>query len=363
MMTASRRILFVSNGHGEIAISSCIAAEVHALEAAVTEHLPLVGGKEPAARGELVTVGPHRDLPSGGLVAMGNVTALARDIAAGFLSLWSAQRRFLKTARGRYDVVVAVGDVYCLWMALVARGPTIFVGTAKSVYLAPYGRFECAVLRRARRVFLRDSATARDARRKGVAAETAGNVIADLAISREKFPWRGSTRVVVLPGSRETAYANAARLGLVLRGVAARRDIEVAVSIAPGIDQEAMLQALGFAATPWKGALGALFADATIALGQAGTANEAAAAAGVPVVALADTGRKEDWYRMRQRRLLDGAIAIIPSDSDEAAAELGALLDDAARRTEMARIGRERMGESGAAATIARAVLEVAAAA
>ena len=360
-MTSPRRVLFVSNGHGEIAISSCIAAEVRALEAVCTDHLPLVGGIERAGKGELATVGPHRDLPSGGLIAMGNVVALARDVAGGFLSLWWAQRRFLTEARGRYAAVVAVGDVYCLGMALIARAPTIFVGTAKSAYLAPYGKFECAVLRRARRVFLRDLATARDARHKGVAAEAAGNVIADLASSAERFPWRGATRIVVLPGSRESAYANAARLGDVLTRIAARRDIEAAISIAPGIDERAMLESLRFAATAWKGALGALFADATIAFGQAGTANEAAAAAGVPVVALAEAGRKEDWYRMRQRRLLDGAIAVFPSEPDAAAAQFDALLDDGGRLTEMGRIGRERMGEAGAAATIARAILEVAA--
>ena len=354
-------ILFVSNGHGEIAIAARIATDVRAIQHDVlTEHLALVDGTNWDQDSQFQPVGPRRALPSGGLVAMGNVVALARDVAAGFVPLWLEQRRFLARARGRYDAVVAVGDVYCLGMALVARGRTVFVGTAKSAYLAAYGRFECALLRRARRVFVRDLHTASEARARGVAAESAGNVIADLAQSEEPFAWRGETRIAVLPGSRESAYANAERLGQILARAGVQRDIDVAVSIAPGIDERRILEALGVPATPWKGPLGALFSGATVAFGQAGTANEAAAAAGVPVVAVADPNRKEDWYRMRQRRLLDGAIAILSADTESAATELRALLDDEPRRADMGRTGRERIGEPGAAATIARAILEVA---
>ena len=50
-------------------------------------------------------------------------------------------------------------------------------------------------------------------------------------------------------------------------------------------------------------------------MGQAGTANEAAAAAGVPVVAFErDRDRKTAWYRMRQHGLLGEALAVLPGD-------------------------------------------------
>jgi hypothetical protein len=349
-----RRVLFVTNGHGEIAIAARIASEVHRLANVVTEHLALVGD---FAEGDLVAVGPRRSMPSGGLVAMGNVGAFARDVVAGFIPFWLEGVRFLRRARGEYDRVIAVGDVYCLWMALAARAPSIFVGTAKSAYVAPYGRFECRVMRRAERVFVRDAETRRVVQACGVAAEAPGNVITDLAQSDQRFPWQGDVRIVVLPGSRASAYANAATIGSALRVVAAERAIDVAISIAPGVDETRLLAALGVAARAWDGPLGALFTGGTLALGQAGTANEAAAAAGVPVVALADAARKEDWYRMRQRKLLDGALAIVSSDAQSAGREILALIDDPDRRAQMAACGHERMGDPGGAAAIARAIV------
>jgi len=94
-------------------------------------------------------------------------------------------------------------------------------------------------------------------------------------------------------------------------------------------------------------------------VGQAGTANEAAAAAGVPVVAFElDRDRKTTWYRMRQHGLLGGALAVLPGDPAQAAAELRALLDDALRRTTMGALGRERMGGPGGALAIAREIGE-----
>ncbi len=352
----ARRVLFVTNGHGEIAIAARIAADVHRLGDIATDHLALVGAD--FAEGDLVTVGPRRSMPSGGLVAMGNIGAFARDVVAGFIPFWLEGMRFLRHAHGRYDTVVAVGDVYCLWMALRARTPTFFVGTAKSAYVAPYGRGECRLMRSAKRVFVRDAATQRVVQACGVAAEAPGNVIADLAQSNERFPWSGEVRIAVLPGSRASAYANAAAIGNALRDMTAQRKIDVAISIAPGIDESRLLAALGVPARAWPGDLGALFADATLAIGQAGTANEAAAAAGVPVVALADSARKEDWYRMRQRKLLDGALAIVPSNPDGAAREIVSLIDDPQRRKAMSSTGQERMGNPGGAAAIARAILD-----
>jgi len=302
-------------------------------------------------------------MPSGGLVAMGNVIAFARDLAAGFAGLWAAQRRFLRDAHAAYRAVVAVGDVYGLLMAVRTRRPAVFVGTAKSVYVAPYGPFERRALRRAARVFVRDAATAARLRHDGVAADAPGNVIVDLAQSDERFAWRAATRIAVLPGSRAPlAYANAARLAAIVARVAATRELDVAVSIAPGIDASRTMQPFAdrVAARVWSGALGALFAEATLALGQAGTANEAAAAAGLPVVALGDPRGGEDWYRMRQRRLLGDALAVLPPDEAQAASALERLLDDPALRSAMGRIGRERMGGAGGAAAIAREIAALA---
>ena len=113
----------------------------------------------------------------------------------------------------------------------------------------------------------------------------------------------------------------------------------------------------------WRGDLGTLLDGSTLVLGQAGTANEQAAARGVPVVALDRAERTggrggADWYRMRQRRLLGDALALVPSDPEAAAAAVAALLDEPERLRRMSEAGRVRMGARGGALAIARAVLD-----
>jgi hypothetical protein len=275
--------------------------------------------------------------------------------------LLARQLAFLQTARERYAAVVAVGDVYALLLARLARRPTVFVGTAKSVFVAPYGPVERRVLGTARRVFVRDPATAAYLRARGVAAEAPGNVIADLLATNARVDWHTATeRIALLPGSRAQAYEDAIRLADIARRVIGRVPGAGAImSIAPGLEAARFAPAL--AGEPpigaWRDDLGALFAQATIALGQAGTANEAAAACGVPVVALAfDEKRKPAWYRMRQARLLGAALAVVPGDPERAADAIVALLADGVRRARMAQVGRERMGEPGGAAAIAQAI-------
>jgi len=375
-----RRILFISNGHGETAIAARIAAEM--LEVARVplglDLFPLVGLGAGAA--PLALVGPRATMPSGGLVAMGNVRAIASDVRAGFTGLLARQLGFLRSLRSRYDTVLAVGDVYALALSFVARARTIFVGTAKSVYVAPYGPFERTMLRRAARIFVRDEPTAMRLRAEGVEALASGNVIVDLVREAEPLgeprSWLG-----ILPGSRAEAYVDGVRLARVVRALGARRpDVRALFSIAPTLDPQRFAGALAAdgwdvvrgagerpfvgsapnaTLTGWTGNFGTLLASSAIVLGQAGTANEQAAAFGVPVVALGGPdGRREDWYRMRQRRLLGDALATISSDPARAASELEALLDDEPRLRRMRTAGPERLGGRGGAAAIARAALE-----
>jgi hypothetical protein len=356
-------VLFVSNGHGEAAIAGRIAEELRLLGAFATDHFPLVGAdfRVPG----FPEVGPRRAMPSGGLVAMGNVRAFGRDLVAGWARLFIEQLHYLSSAAAGYPVVVAVGDAYGCLLARRTHRSLVFVGTAKSVYVAPYGAVERRIIAGARRIFVRDAATAADLRHHGVAAEAPGNVIVDLLASREHYAWPAPVRLALLPGSRERAYADAERLCAVAAAVAARvPGVAIALSIAPGLDPArfAPLLARYPAVVPWPGPVGGIIGEATLALGQAGTANEAAAGNGVPVVAFDIAGdRRSGWYRMRQERLLGEALAVIPGDVTAAADAIVALVADAPRRARMAAAGRERMGPAGGARAIAAAVAETAA--
>jgi uncharacterized protein (TIGR03492 family) len=111
----------------------------------------------------------------------------------------------------------------------------------------------------------------------------------------------------------------------------------------------------------WNGSLGAMLQHATIVLGQAGTANEAAASQGIPVVAFSRSAHtRTPWYRKRQIGLLGEAMFVAAADPERAAAEVVTLLDDQARRARMGAIGRERMGPPGAAALIASEIAALA---
>lgn len=380
-------VLFVSNGHGEASIADRIALELRAIVPGVhVDHLALVGDGESE---EMNEVGPQRAMPSGGLIAMGNVANIVRDVRSGLIGLTLAQRRFLRSVRGQYAAVVAIGDVYALMMSLAARSPAIFVGTAKSVNVAPYGPAEERVLRRARAVFVRDEATAARLRDRRVPVEGAANVIVDLFATpddpRANFALAGFAPALALfPGSRESAYADGRFLLSVARELSRERaHLGAAFSVARGLDADRFLHdarndgwtaSTGNETIPfelsdgdrvvvrgWRGALGPILRRVTLVLGQAGTANEAAAAAGVGVVAFERAGdRKSRWYRRRQQGLLGDALVVASDRLGDAVAAVSALLDDAAQLAHMSAVGRERMGASGGARTVAECVAAVA---
>jgi uncharacterized protein (TIGR03492 family) len=376
-----KRVLFVSNGHGEAAIADRIAAELRAIMPDATlDHLALVG--EPSSD-SMREVGPRRTMPSGGLIAMGNVGNLLRDLRAGLLPLVASQRRFLRRVRGSYAVAVAVGDVYALAMTLHARSSTVFVGTAKSVSVARYGAFEERILARAKACFVRDEATADALRRHGLLVEPSANVIVDLFAPDDDAAVDAATAgfatmLALFPGSRVSAYDDAVFLLQVLREIAgSRADVGAVLSIARGLDAgrfAADAQRSGWHVSresvdcvpfslslhgrtlvrAWTGNPASLLKGAALVLGQAGTANEGAAAAGVPVVAFArDRGTKARWYRRRQQGLLGDALAVIAGSAVEAARGVCDILNDPARRRQMSETGRARLGAGGASRRIA----------
>ena len=105
------------------------------------------------------------------------------------------------------------------------------------------------------------------------------------------------------------------------------------------------------------GVLGDLLCQSTLALGQAGTANEQAAGAGVPVVAYDPKGSKGlRWYRARQKGLLGDAVSVVVQQVPAIAGEIQMLLDNSEERERRASVGRERMGPAGGCQRMANAI-------
>ena len=213
-----KRVLFwFRTGHGEAAIADCIAAELSArlCRMQALDHLALVGEPDLGLRCEKSV--PQRTMPSGGLIAMGNVGNLLRDLRSRSVAARSVARGGSCGASvDSYDVAVAVGDVYALAMTLHARSSTVFVGTAKSVSVARYGALEERSTRAPRKArFVRDKATAqalREARlvRRAQRQRDRRPLCAGRRPGRRSCGTTGfATMLVLFPGSRASAYDDA----------------------------------------------------------------------------------------------------------------------------------------------------------
>lgn len=370
----SRRVLLVSNGVSEDLIAARLAEVLVAAGVAVTAY-PLVGmGAHPQP---LPFLEPRKTLPSGGFSFRAGFRDLPADLAAGIIRLWLAQRRTLKQQRGRYDLVVAVGDTYCLWMAAAAAPRVAFLATADSVHIAPHGPLAHWVLRRyARCIFARDTNTARTLAARGLPAVAAGAFAMDL-LRPEGATFElpaGAPVVTLLPGSRRDAVANATLLARAAEAIAAARgDVGFLLALAPSVAAPVLIQALlaiegsthpspdlvvvGGARLRLTTAFADALARATVVIGLAGTANEQAAGMGLPVVAFPGPGAQfGPAFLAMQHRLLGDAV-VSTSSWQEAAQAVLRLLGDPDERARRGAVGRARMGPPGGTRRIAQALL------
>ena len=141
------RLLSVSNGHGEDLIA---AAVLRQLPGRAVVAYPLVGLGE-AYPPEVERLDPRRAFPSGGFSFRTGNRGLLADLRSGIIRFWLAQRRTLAAQRGRFLLTLAVGDVYCLSMAMRADAPAVLVASADSALDAPFRGQRLRVLRQARR--------------------------------------------------------------------------------------------------------------------------------------------------------------------------------------------------------------------
>jgi uncharacterized protein (TIGR03492 family) len=400
----SARLLFVSNGHGEDAVAGRLVDRVRVLAPrdVVVDAWAMVGAGDAYVERDVPLVGTRNLLPSAGFATL-SLPLFLRDVRAGWLAVHRRQWRDARALRGRYDLVVACGDIVPLLAAIVARAPLVFVGVAKSAFYGPgygYTRLEKHLLRRfCLRCYPRDTRTAQVLANAGVASAFLGNpMMDDLEGTGEPLMLPDDTLVVAcLPGSRDDAEVNAARiLSLIadhaapwgrsgpvtfLFAVAARFDVyrmwellspaaqdkwrRNAGSESPARTTGQILEARltnGVSAQFMQGRFADVLRRARVAIGLAGTANEQAIGLGVPLVTFATTGvQGEAYFRMKMRYF--GAAAIESAPTGHALYEaVQRASRDEGQRARMNEEGRLRMGDPGASEAIARDVLAILAA-
>ena len=407
----SRRLLVLSNGHGEDLIALRILESLHqqrpSLALAV---LPLVGLGQAFAAAEaagwLQRLAPGRQLPSGGFSNQ-SLRGLLADLLAG-LPLLSWRQWLLVRAWGRGgDPILAVGDVLPLLLAWAGGGPYGFIGTPKSDFTwasppppgwgaspladgyhrakgSEWDPWEWALMgaRRCRLVAVRDRLTAIGLRRHRVAACAPGNPMMDGFTSEPLPAWlQDRPRLLLLAGSRmPEALHNLRRLLAALPEAATAPGLSLLLATgsrpSPG-ELAPLLQAAGFqalaageqrlldlgAAAGWRrddqelwigpGRFASWAAWGELGLATAGTATEQLVGLGIGALSLPGAGPQfKPGFARRQSRLLGGAVQPCHSPA-ELRQRLLALLADPEQRQRLGRSGRRRMGPSGGSERLA----------
>ena len=323
-------------------------------------------------------------MPSGGFIAMGNLRHIARDLRAGLLALTAAQYRFLRGARGTYDAVVAIGDV--------VRAADVAFGRLAGGLRRHREERQRRALRTVRgtrpppraAVFVRDEPTARRCATPASTSKPAANVIVDLfgePGDRARRGVRGLRSGAAAPAGqprervrRRTVFAGIvrelARARPVLGACSRSHRLLDAARFEPGrartggacaaARSERALRlarrALATSRARGAGRSARCSAVATLAMGQAGTANEAAGRRGRAGRAFErGRDRKTGWYRKRQCGLARrGARDFSPRRTETRSACATPPGRSGAHARGWA-VGRQRMGAPGARAAHRRA--------
>ena len=371
--TLKPRIVIASNGYGEDAIGSLLAAKLkEKLPGTEVLAFPLVGsGKEYEQAGVKVCAPPY-EMPSEGVIKY-HLKDLLRDLRRGLLHNLSEQMKVWKALRGKIRTVPCVGDVYLLLNVLWGQGcMPILLATAKTEKNRGHFSFEYFLLRkRARCVWTRDSQTRDEMVKRKVNAVFCGNPIMDLAgdnVCEESMFWKEDLPgVLLLPGSRKRAYQDVKMLLEAAELIDQKKKCHFIMVLAATIDENRLLASL----EGWEKVEGRLLISpsgrtkvvlsrekvgmvargAKVVIGLGGTANQICAGLGVPVVSILEKGK------LVQKRLLGESEVLVGPSSDALAREALAILNNSGRHARMSKAGVSMMGPSGAVEDVVRYAL------
>jgi uncharacterized protein (TIGR03492 family) len=367
-----RRLLFISNGHGEDSIAAEIIRRLPA--GVIVEAYPTIG--DGAAYGDVCrVVGPRAQLASQGWRNVKH--SLARDLGSGGLKTVWPGVKFVRRIKSAYDRIIVVGDIVGVAGCWAAGARNIvYLDVYKTGHGRSYTMLErffikscCAI------AYCRHPALAEVLRRDGVDARFAGNVIMDAipygdydARSRRSRPMA----VTLLPGSRQFTAESFALQIAALRALPDEQlpDIFLAVAGSVSIDDLARAAKLNrsgpltgetgdlstlrddrLTVYMARGALGNLIEASDVVLSQAGTATIQALGLGRPVVTFRTFRDRRSRFRDEQALFGLARIVTLPETGSVTQA-LQVLLTHKDERERLGALGHERVGGPGAMAAI-----------
>lgn len=390
-----KRVLFISNGHGEDNHSAHVIRTLRELAPDIEiAAIPIVGEGNAYRRLGIPILGPTQILPSGGFT-YGNRLLLLKDIQAGLLSLTLRQLQAVRHHAANYDLVHATGDSVGQSFAYLSGRPFIsFISCLSALY---EGRLQTDfVMRfvvrspRCRAVITRDPYTAKDLAKQGFAKVHFGGIPSldwlvpenkDIALKPD-IPM-----VALLPGSRMPEAVRNFKLQMQFVQEATQL-MGDGVQFRAALVSTLMTQ-IGAIATEmgWQYEDGRLFCltedgaiaeircyddafndiicNTTLVIGMAGLAVDQAVALGKPVIQIPGKGPQFCYaFAEAQDRLLGISAQTIGSGPAteatlrEAAQCLQKTLQDDDYLKACIENGRSRLGTPGASKRIAQLILQ-----
>lgn len=296
------KIVIISNGHGEDAIATNIAESLlkHHPSATIFAY-PLVGNGHAYSRLNIPVKIENPIFPSGGFIR--SVSDAVNDISHGLLSHIKHQRNVVKNASKDADIVITIGDIFCLWQSRGYKQKTVFFPTAKSDTFMPHSRIEKWLIKsHSALCFPRDEITTQSLKQSGINAHFHGNPMMDNLV--DDTPRGNPTDIPligVLPGSRDEAYDNLTFIDSLIE----KSDIPVSVlaAVSPSLDTSKLAH---IKHCTLSHNFKAIINAADVVIGLAGTANEQAAFLNTPVLCFPGFGPQSTALRFQEQQKLMG---------------------------------------------------------
>lgn len=394
----NKKILFISNGHGEDLNGSQVLKALRQQQPDwELVAMPVVGEGHAYRNLGVEIIGPTQALPSGGFIYM-NRWKLLEDIGAGLFGLLWRQIRAILDYSKNCTTIFATGDIVVLTLAYLTGKPfSLFIVSTSAYYenriSVPWPTILLMGSSRCQQIFTRDRYTAEVLQAQGITkAVFAGYPVMDVLepTGLDLYLSVDKPMVALLPGSRipEAAENLEILLDLAIATYAHNPELQWRLAATPNLlagDETGSSPLQRTIATKgWQDlengwllypplqikifytaqAFADILEHSTIVVGMAGTAIEQAVGLGKPVIQIPSKGPQFTYsFAEAQMRLLGPSVQTIgkeasPTNIATAAAAIQSTLTDSQYFDCCRANGLERMGKAGGSAAIAQVFSE-----
>lgn len=396
----SKRILFISNGHGEDNHTSHVIQTLCQLCPSLDmAAMPIVGEGKAYRNLNIPIIGPTQSMPSGGFFYMKRLYLL-KDFQSGLIGLTWRQLQAVLDYAPNCDLIMATGDFVSQTFAYLTKRPFVsFISCLSALY---EGRLRLNPLlwhdlnsSRCLAVFTKDPYTAYDLQRQGLTkAQFAGIPALDWLVpaGKDLHLKPDGKAIALLPGSRmpEAARNFCLELQLVVEiaKVMPESGLQFRAALIPDLMEQLddIAKSQGWQLTQgiltyslpgnsadkspivevrcYSDAFSDILCYSTLVIGMAGLAVEQAVAIGKPIIQIPGEGPQFTYqFAEAQTRLLGISAQTIgtkPAKTEilkQAARRVVETLQDSDYLAKCKENGPERFGPPGASERIARLLL------